>query len=137
MHAINFVTALVLLVAYPTAVLAADEPKETATPSVYIPIAKDEASPIDGIVIDEATAKKNAQQKIELQRVRSDYEVDKRTWSTKEDLYKNAIKERDEKIASQQSWWSENKFEVGVVGGVLVGAVLMWLAVKAGKEAAN
>lgn len=94
----------------------------------YVPVVKGDKAPFDGVCMTEARSLLMADEKIELKELKQTHAVDLKLWLFKEDQYKLGLKERDERLAQQEEalngFWNRNKFEIGVVGGFIIGAAL-------------
>lgn len=103
----------------------ADEPAPDAE---YVPVAKGDKVPFDGVVMTEAKILLITKEKIKLKEVTQNYAIDLKLWEFKELQYKKGLDERDVVIARQNEdlngFWTRNKFELGVVGGFIIGAAL-------------
>lgn len=103
--------------------------EEVAAPDPeYVPVAKGDKVPFDGVVMTEAKILLVTKEKIRLKELDRNYAIDLRAWTFKEEQYKKGLDERDKVIAEQNDalngFWTRNKFEFGVVGGFIIGAAL-------------
>jgi len=75
-----------------------------------------------GIVISEERAYRAALYRIRYRELRKTYESDRMVWSAHRELYEERLKLAGQAIEDlQPSWFDNNKFPLGVVGGVVLG----------------
>jgi len=79
-----------------------------------------------GILISEGYAGRVALFKIGYKELRTYYEADRSVWRAHRDLYETRLRLGDVAIQElQPSWWDNNKFSLGVMGGFVVGTAVV------------
>jgi len=107
-------------------------PAKTGAPKA---LAKDQAAPFNGILIDGHLAAKYKLQKAERDTLRRIIAIDRAAFSQAHKLQEQAFNDLVKK--AQRSWWDRNKGVLGFWGGVVVGMGLAILSVYAGTRAAS
>jgi len=75
-----------------------------------------------GILISEGRAARDARFRIRYRELRTICEVDREVWKAHRDLYETRLGLAVRTIQSlQPGWWDRNKFQLGVVGGMVIG----------------
>ena len=76
-----------------------------------------------GELLSEAKALKLAQYAIAYPELRRIFESDRRVWSAQRTLYEDEIKQDEAALEKERpDWWEQHKFEVGVIGGFILGS---------------
>ena len=94
-----------------------------------VPLEKGDEAPFPGLLYPEAEAAKTLSNKIDLKKLKTDYEADQKAWAAKEGAYKKQIDEY------KPTWWSEHKGEIGLVSGFILGAATVVVVVFAVNQA--
>ena len=75
-----------------------------------------------GLFVSEARAVRDGKYRIQYKELRSNYIADRQVWGSHRELYETRLKLADKEIQNlQPGWWDRNKFQLGVVGGVVLG----------------
>ena len=79
---------------------------------------------VSGLAISEARAFRDAKYRIRYKELRSNYGADRQVWGAHRELYETRLGLADQTIQDlQPRWWDRNKFQIGVVGGVILGII--------------
>lgn len=75
-----------------------------------------------GIAVSEERAFRDAKYRIRYRELRRNYEADREVWGAHRELYEERLKLADQAIQDlQPSWWDRHKFQLGVIGGIVLG----------------
>lgn len=76
----------------------------------------------DGILVSEERAWRDGMYRIKYRELRRFFEADRSVWDIHRELYETRLMLGDQEIQRlQPSWWDNNKFQFGVVGGLALG----------------
>jgi hypothetical protein len=88
-----------------------------------VPHAPQPCPNVSGISMSEEKAARLTLYKIRYPELRLNYKADRQVWKAHRELYETRLKLADEAIQKlQPGWWTRHKFQVGVVGGLILGA---------------
>jgi hypothetical protein len=78
-----------------------------------------------GILVSEERASRDALFRIRYRELRTNYVSDQKVWGAQRALYEERLKLADQAIQqAQPGWFQRHGFQLGVVGGFLLGSVL-------------
>lgn len=82
-------------------------------------------SPFAGILVDERRAARDWTYRESYIQLRSNYEGDQKELAAQRRIYEEQLNAASKQIESlQPTWWSTHKFEVGFIGGLILGVVV-------------
>jgi hypothetical protein len=125
---VRLIALLTLLVCLPA---FADPPVDVplADAGVIVPLETGEKAPFPGLLFPEQLAEQTFADKVDLKKLRREYEADKEAWAKKEDAYKKQVE------VLKPTFWSEYKGQIGLVSGFVLGAATVVVVVFAVNKA--
>ena len=75
-----------------------------------------------GILLSEEKAWRVGLYQIRYRELRRNYSADQEVWGVHRELYETRLKLADQAIQDMQpGWWDRHKFQIGTVGGIIIG----------------
>jgi hypothetical protein len=82
----------------------------------------EECPQISGILISESRAYFDAMYRVRYKELRKTFEADRSVMGVHRELYESRLELADREIQNlQPGWWDRHKFQIGVVGGIVLG----------------
>jgi len=79
----------------------------------------------EGILMSDEKAARLGQYQVGYSGLRAEYELDRKLWIAKENIYLKNLWEADKKIEDMlPGWWTQNKGTLGFVAGFVMAAIL-------------
>lgn len=87
------------------------------------PLEKGQPASKSGLLTSEARATRDGLFRIRYPELRRNYEADRMVWQAHRELYEERLKAADEALKkAEPGWFQQHAFQLGVVGGFLIGA---------------
>jgi hypothetical protein len=78
-----------------------------------------------GILVSEERAVRDGLYRIRYRALRTNYLADRQVWVAHRELYEKRLQLADQAIQKlQPGWWERHRFQLGVVGGFVLGSAL-------------
>lgn len=91
-----------------------------------------------GVAVSEARAMRDGMVRLRYRELRQMYQSDRQVWSAQRELYEaQIVRDREEILRLQPSWWDRNKMECGIAIGLVAGAAMTIAIVYAVEGATN
>jgi hypothetical protein len=95
-------------------------------------LSKGDPAPFDGVLLGEKKAARVKAFQIRYQELRSLYLADRNVWKAQREVYEFQLEAHEKQIyALAPSWFQQHKFELGFLGGLVLGTTGTIMAVKA------
>jgi hypothetical protein len=75
-----------------------------------------------GIAVSEERAYRDGLYRVRYKELRTTCEADRQVWGAHRELYEGRLKLADQAIQDlQPKWWDRHKFQIGTIGGIILG----------------